>query len=51
MMNNKTLPERTLGRHGITLTRGFFVSGTCDWRHVVNCEGLVEMDENGDVEP
>ena len=29
----------------------FFVSGTCDRRNIVNFLGLVEIGENGDVEP
>ena len=34
------LSERTLGRRGIIRMRGFFASGTCDYRNVVNCQGL-----------
>ena len=28
-----------------------FLSGRCECRNVVNCQGLVEMGEKGDVEP
>ena len=27
------------------------MSGSCDRHNIVNCSGLVEMGENGDVEP
>ena len=30
---------------------GFLVPGKCDCCIVANCSGLVEMGENGDVEP
>ena len=47
---NKTLSERTLRRRCTTLMWGFFMSGTCECRNVVN-QGLVEKGEKGDVEP
>ena len=47
---NKTLSERTLRRRCTKLMWGFFMSGTCECRNVVN-QGLVEMGEKGDVEP
>ena len=47
---NKTLSERTLRRRCTKLTWGFFMSGTCECRNVVN-QGLVEMGEKGGVEP
>ena len=45
----KTLSERTVGRRCIRRMRGFFVSGTCECRNVVNF-WLVDMGEK-DVEP
>ena len=47
---NKTLSERTLRRRCTKLMWGFFLSGTCECRNVVN-QGLVEMGEKGDVKP
>ena len=34
---NKALSERTLGRSCITHMSGFFLSGTCECRNIVNC--------------
>ena len=47
LSTNKTLSERTLGRRCITRMCGYFVSR----RNVVNCQGMVEVGENGDGEP
>ena len=47
---NRTLSERTLRRRCTKLMWGFFMSGTCECRNVVN-QGLVEMGEKGDVKP
>ena len=50
-MNNKTPAERYNWPSRYHAYVRIFCVSTCDCRHVVNWEGLVEMGENGDVEP